>query len=286
MTTVIDLPGPGVVGPGIPINLRSDFIGPLSQDASWHLIVYTGLNLEFRYVEMVVKAFTVQQPVWLWSDPQQSIVATSTAQPAAGDNIRIVAELHESSGIVDTGSTTAPWNPTLGLGLQAVLRPTTGTGGFTAQDRADLQATKAGVIVDLSDHSVPNPANGIPLSRLPGALPVVWGRRTGPYLLTGRGVLDLPAVVGATVYVGMRWFYTVVPADWGMTPGAIDEFEGRPAQLVPIMRLDSGEEVGNPIMDTNTSGGFYAFDVGFFSGKIAYDVGPGVQVSLFIYVFP
>ena len=266
----ITIPGPGTIGPGIPVNLRSDFIGPLGQDAEWVIGVWTGPTFELQYCDMAERAFSVQTATYYMASPTQSLQTTSTAQPAAGETVRVIATLRESGQVLDTGSIETTWDPTLGLGMQAALTGRASGGGFTAQDRAQLAAAVSNTTINLADTSIPNPANGIPISRLPGALPVVWGRRTGPYLLTGRDTLDLPTVIGPGAYIGMRWFYTVIPPGWGMTPGAIDEFKPRPAQLVPIMRLDSGEEVGNPIMDTDTSGGFYAFDVGFFSGRMRW----------------
>ena len=191
----------------------------------------------------------------------------------------------EVNGIIaESAQVPIVWNPTVAMGMQQyVIGQTQLTAGFTAQDRAQLNLAVQQSSVDLTSTAVPTDLHVVPVGKLPGDVPLLWSERVGPFSLTGRGTLDLLGQGIRGIWTGLRWFYEVIPPQWGMKPGAIDEFQPRPAQLVPIFQLGSGEEIGNPILDTNTSGGFERLELFAFTGKIAYDVSPGWTVSLFMY---
>jgi hypothetical protein len=177
------------------------------------------------------------------------------------------------------------WDGASQVGVQNAILAQQGhvAGGFTAQDRALLQTTADASVVDLTLTTPPPNIRSVPIGRLPGLLPVIWNERVGPFTLIGRGSVDLSPSARRGIWVAMRWFFTVIPAGWGMTPGAIDEFDARPAQLVPVYVLESGEEIGMPVMDVNTSGGYFQFQQGPGVTRVEYDISPGWTVTLFTY---
>lgn len=277
--TVQPAPHLTTVGPGLQINLRSDFIGPFPSDAVWQV----ALTVQPDQVEPVLfYTRPCTGPIISlmvlhaeeWSETRQAW------WPNAGGQINVHAQIATQSGVIDSGALSSTWDATSGIGwmLQASAQ-----GGFTAEDRAQLQLAVDQTTTNLLVQGVPTDLTHVPVGRLPNGPPIPWGERVGPFNLQGRGVLDLPAQGVGGYFMGIRWFYTVIPPGWGMTPGAIDEFDGRPAQLVPIWRLESGEEIGSPILNTSTSGGYEPLSQFGFTGKIAFDVAPGWTTSVYVY---
>lgn len=272
------------LAPGVRLGFSSDFVGPLPVGSFWR-----------------VRIIGVDQPEapWLdWHIPTQSQfnghVIPYVNEP--GNNLtvnvnltiphnspaRVVVDLNDPSSVLDSGSLDTTWDVT--SGIPELLRQTPQvSGSFTAADRAQLQVAADNSTVNFTDRSIPTDLTQVPVGRLPGVAPLAWGTRVGPFDLRGRGTLDLVGQGVLGIWLGIRWFYTDIPTGWGMTPGAIDEFDKRPAQLVPIISLQSGEEIGQPILDTHSSGGFQQLDPFGFTGRVSYDVAPGFTVSLFMY---
>jgi hypothetical protein len=278
-------PNGAVLGPGIQIGFQSDFVGPLPVGSFWRVRLYTGSEpSSSTWVQTDIPTQSVfgghYTPFIRQTGESSIITVTNTITdgvPAHAD-----VELHDPSSIQDSGTLSAPWSSTSGL-TQIIQAQGSGQGGFTAEDRANLQLAVDNSTVDLVSTSVPTDLTSVPAGRLPGDPPLLWSERVGPFQLVGRDVLDLPGSGQHGIWTGLRWFYGVIPPGWGMTPGAIDEFDARPAQLVPIVALQDGEEIGTPILDTNQSGGFQKLSPFDFTGKIAHDVAPGWSVSLFMF---
>lgn len=277
--TVQPAPHLTTVGPGLQINLISDFIGPMPADAIWQV------------------AITIQpdqvQPVLFYSKPctgdfDALIVLNAegwneTRQawwPTQGGGINVHAQISTQTGIIDSGALSTTWDATSGVPW---LLHAQAQGGFTEQDREQLALSVSNTIVDMTDTSLPTDIHSVPVGRLFTQHPLVWNERVGPFVITGRGAISLAPGVNRGWYTGMRWFFTVIPPGWGETPGAIDEFDNRPAQLVPVYVMESGEEIGSPILDVQTSGGWQELNSGWGLARVEYDVSPGWQLTVFMY---
>ena len=277
-------PNGAVIGPGIQIGFSSDFVGPLPVGSFWRIRFYTGSEPLNAWLQVDVPT---QSPFGghvtpFIRQPAESSIVTVTNTISDGTPAFANVELHDPSSVLDSGTLPANWSSTSGL-TQVIQATGSAQGGFTAEDRANLQLAVQQSAVDLTSTAVPTDLHTVPVGKLPGDVPLLWSERVGPFSLTGRGTLDLLGQGIRGIWTGLRWFYEVIPPQWGMKPGAIDEFQPRPAQLVPIFQLGSGEQIGNPILDTNSSGGFSKLDLFAFTGQIAYDISPGWTVSLFMY---
>lgn len=270
-------------GPGTFVDASSDFIWTDHPNARWQV----GIISEDGQFIVERQAFFASSPITYWFLTNNRATSTTTQStvpwPVADTPVTVQIEIADPDQVYETASTQARWNPTFQLGWQQYLQQTTTTGGFTAEDRANLQLAVDGVTVDAFDHTVPADLHSIPIGKLRGQYPLVWNDRVGPFILTGRGRLNLQAAGVSGLWTGFRWFYTVIPPGWGMTPGAIDEFDNRPAQLAAVYILASGEEIADPILDTNSSGGFQALQLDFTTQSMLYDVAPGFSVTLFMY---
>jgi len=120
--TVTPAPPGTLVGPGIAITLSSDFIGPLP-DGSEYQIFITGIPDEFLIWQEHVPWFPGTRTYWLGTQSEGGISLPTTRTVDAGQSVSINVDLVEPTGTVDTGSATATWQPTLGLGAQIALRP-------------------------------------------------------------------------------------------------------------------------------------------------------------------
>lgn len=254
MSIDITLPGPRVVGPGIAINLRSDFIGPLPQGSEWAIIVLTGPAQEIPYIEMRIPAVTTQTATYFLSDTSQSLTTTTTAQPAAQETIRLTTELRTPTGVIDSGTTTAPWDPTLGLGLQAALTGRASTGGFTAIDRENLR-----LAVDNTTTSIPAQiAGGLAnagMGKLFNTIPPGLLQRHGNSLhLTGNGSLSQGVEPFATYALGIEWIFDQPPGGFGFEAGNVVEYDRRMVQWMPVFTDRLGSHYWENLTDAHEAG--------------------------------
>lgn len=112
----------GIVGPGIGLELSSSFVGPLPAGSEYDILIQSIPEEAFVWEEHVE-----WQPgnriYWLGTKTQGSRVTTNEFYPPAGATVAVTAFLDDTTGTVDTGSTTAVWQPTVGLGAQIALTP-------------------------------------------------------------------------------------------------------------------------------------------------------------------
>lgn len=207
-----------------------------------------------------------------------------SAQLVAGQQVEVHVEIANSSITQVGASRAATFDPTTGLGFQAMLMPRANVqGGFTTQDRQMLTDIQGATIADFTNPQLPLDAAAVPLTQLPWRLPVGLSERVGPFDLTGRGSLSLLPPANHGIWEAIRWFFTVVPDGFGFTPGAVDEYTRRMLQITPVYVLGSSEEIADPIIDATQSGGYFQFPVQPGLERLEYQVPPGVTVSLFLY---
>lgn len=130
------------IGPGLFINLQTTVQPPYTGDTRWQITIGRDdgeQQLIFVYTRPCTQPTT---QLAIQSDDAWS----ETLGPFGvqqGNSVFVTARLQTDTGVLDTGQVSFPWNTTQGLGYQIRARTAqggTGTGGFTEQDRLQLQA--------------------------------------------------------------------------------------------------------------------------------------------------
>lgn len=140
-------PGPGglVLGPGVPINWSSDFIGPLPTGSTWELHWFEGTEPTNPWLTEVISNPTVfsgsTTPFVSNANKNMTINVANTIRTGANAHVEI--ELRSPTGVLDSGTFSATWDTSAGIATQLLQTQGTVQGGFTAQDRVDLQTTLA-----------------------------------------------------------------------------------------------------------------------------------------------
>ena len=138
MAITIDTPGGGLIGPTITITVRSDVVGPIPPNSD---------------IQITIFPEGIEQPCGGWSIPisaspqlvkltqQHYNVQTLFATVADGGRVTVKTEIHSTAGTFDEGTTTGLTWSTTGLISEQLreLQQTVGEGGFTEDDRAQLQ---------------------------------------------------------------------------------------------------------------------------------------------------
>lgn len=143
--TIAPAPDLTTIGPGLPIQLQSDFIGPFPSDSQWHL----SINLDADFVKPfldythpctgpIISMTMLTSPDWNeqrkgWTPIENRVVV-------------VEARITTNTGTLDSGTRSdLHWDGQTGLGYQ--IRALTGQGtvqgGFTEEDRALLTTTEA-----------------------------------------------------------------------------------------------------------------------------------------------
>lgn len=282
-------PGPGglVLGPGVLVSWTSDFVGPVPTGTVWDLHWFEGAEPNLAWLHELIATGTAANgssiPFVVQAGKQSTIATPNTIRTGAPAHLSV--ELRTPTGVVDSGTFSANWDTSAGIAQQLLTQSQAVQGGFTVEDRAQLALAVSNTMVDLTAPALPVDPSAFPISRVPFISPITAAERMGPFLLTGRGSLPLAPLGPLSIFMGMRWFFAGLPPGFGFTPGAIDEFERRIVQLVPVYTIGSGEEIGEPVIDATQSGGFYEFPVQAGLVRIEYQVAPGCEVSLFMYRF-
>jgi hypothetical protein len=121
ITITPSFPG-GVVGPGIGLELASDFIGPMP-DGSGYQIDITGIPDERLIWEERVPFFPGNRVYWLGTQTLEGQTTGGFSFPQPGAQVSINVSLSDGTHEVDTGQAPAVWQPTVGLGFQAATKP-------------------------------------------------------------------------------------------------------------------------------------------------------------------
>lgn len=273
------------LGPGIQLSFSSDFVGPLPSGSFWRVSL-TGAGGDNS--PWIVWEKPTQSPFggrWTPFLPDLGAQLTTRVDLTlqAGQTAHAQAELVTPTGVIDSGTITANWDATSGMPTVIDQRVGTQGGGFTVSDRQQLALAVSNTMVDLTTPAQPVDPSKFPLSRVPFIAPILGAQRVGPFSLTGRGSLSLASISSTSIWMGMRWFFETLPPGFGFTPGAIDEFERRIVQLAVVYSIGTGEQIANPVIDADQSGGFLDFPVQPGLTAIEYQVAPGCTVSLFLY---
>jgi len=139
MPITITPAGPtAIVGPGLALEVRTDFVGPMPSGTVWDVVVSAdaeGTQQIATFSKVFVDPFDQLQ--WgtdfqFWTNSQFGEWGVTE-----GTTVHILATLTEPGDtVVDSGSTTAEYSGTAGIG--ALIKAQTAVGGFTSDDRAQL----------------------------------------------------------------------------------------------------------------------------------------------------
>lgn len=136
--TVSPVPVSNIVGPGLSITLQSSVIGPMPTGSFWRFAITTDteeINSGWQFAVTWTNMLQVVKP---W---QQGAGVTDygAKQPRNGDTVHVIAQLVDGSsfGVTDSGSASATFDATAGLGMQIFQKPGTNA-GFTSDDRSTM----------------------------------------------------------------------------------------------------------------------------------------------------
>jgi len=149
MPITITLPDPHqLVGLGLGIQLKSDFIGPLGANATWHLQINAEPPAEAEFWSQFFPAKSTELQTLVGTDRTTTLPLLTA--PKDADPVVVTSALFDTTGAqVDSGTAPATWSSTAGLGNQALaLTTTTVDNGFTTSDRESLAQIQGWVVLD------------------------------------------------------------------------------------------------------------------------------------------
>lgn len=142
--TIAPAPDLTTIGPGLPLQLSSNFIGPFPSDSQWHL----DINLDADFVKPFL-SFThpctgpiIQLNMFIdktWAEQRKGWT------PIEDRIVVVEARITTNTGTIDSGTnTTLHWDGQTGLSylIEAQSGTTPVEGGFTESDRQLLSATE------------------------------------------------------------------------------------------------------------------------------------------------
>lgn len=232
MPITITLPEPGgVIGPGVKVFLESDFIGPLPAGSAW--LLHTSTDPEFAHVnyEERFPAFGTSTLETL-ALPYQQVIFPGDDSYEAGTTVHVEAQLIQAPfTVIDSGTITAPWQPT--QDLWQVLR--------TIHSEAGLGLTTEQAEQLGDDHAAINPPllaqDGTPITGAVGDLIVApslkfLGIDTTTHVLSGSGILEVPNFAGVQTAWGLVLDVAEAAPGASVKFGYVDSYVRRVAQFL------------------------------------------------------
>jgi hypothetical protein len=228
----ITLPDPvDVIGPGVKVFLQSDFIGPLPAGSAW--LLHTSTDPEFVQVNYEERWHAEGTSLLATlASPYQQVIFPGDDSYAAGTTVHVEAQLIQAPfTVIDSGTTTATWQPTQDL-WQVTRQIKSDAGLGLTTDQAQQLA---------DDHAALNPPllaqDGTPITGAVGDLIVrpslkFIGIDTTTYVLTGQGTLEIPNLLG--VQTGWGLILDVLEYEPGSSymPGYVRSFHKRAGQFL------------------------------------------------------
>lgn len=274
------------IGPGLQLDIRSDFIGPLPTGSYFALTLSTDVEglIWVRKVNIPTTSITCTWIPWVDTDLQ---LFTENAWPTEASNVSVLAELRSPTATIDSGIVTRPWQSQAGLGNQISLAPQAiVTGGFTSEDRSTLNANLAAVQVKVPAIGAVGGfvvrALGELLSDLPPAL-----LSRGPCVsVSGGGSLIRGAGAFRSDAVGIEVHFVDVPDGFGFDRGNLVEYGRRIVQLAPVLADRDGSNFYAHVVDLNRDLERHIWGT-VVPDLVGYFVAPGCTVELcFLHLLP
>lgn len=234
MPITITLPPPGTrIGPGAQIQLSSDFVGPFPSGSQWYVRIGSDPDGS-PSGSLQIEGASSHSVQLLIDDRFNSFITSDQEVMVPGATVHVIAELHTpTSGIIDSGSTTAVYDPTSLLWQHINQNTPASAGGLTPTQAAQAAA----------DHAAINPpllaSDGTAITGAVGDVIVrpalrFLGIDTGVHMLTGSGTLAVPTLAGVQTGWGLVLDLVDVPEGYGRELGYVDRYWERLAQLLAL----------------------------------------------------
>lgn len=142
--TLTPAPPANALGPGLLFTLQSGFIGPLPTGSTWTLLLFADTTSEVQFQTQVFESQSNPTHQFLQLPGSQTTFAQG--QPTAQATIGWEALLENAqSTVLDQGTGSVKWDPTLGLGtqIQNIQTGTSTGGGLTDAQAVELSQTQA-----------------------------------------------------------------------------------------------------------------------------------------------
>lgn len=268
-----------LIGPGLPLIASSDVVGPIGLDWKWIIEVRPDPEDLLPTYGWQVQAFGSRTVTAVLSQKSSApLTQRGLTDLRTGDTVYAKVELRTSTETVeDSGTLSATWNAT--DALHVLLGETTTGAGFTAGDRADVQATLAGI-------RVPIPAIAAAGGSILGTLASLWQgfpanltSRHSSLLITGQGSVARGSEPFRVDALGMEWFWHTIPPGFGAQIGSVDEYFNRVVQFRLIDQDDSGQLFQSAWIDSHTEGQRHLWGV-HQPVTVEWYVAPGCVVEL------
>lgn len=272
------------IGPGSPVNVSTDFIGPIPLDWLWTMeirrtgdesILSSGESREpLHFVQLFTNVLTSSSGIL---SPHWTPQVPAAAQPA--QSAQLTVRLLNGSGLVqEQTSTPVQWRPEpAGVAWVQSLLPSTITGGFTATDRANLNTVHASVVSSLPlTSTVPDVAE-LGIDQLQSGPPVELLGVSADFLLTGRGSIDRVSGDAGIYAYGCRWLIEAAPAGLGKLEGVINLYEQRIVQFVLIKGGAGGFEYTDQVVEDHRGSGQLTWGIPF-PKRLEFSILPGVTL--------
>jgi hypothetical protein len=201
------------------------------------------------------------------------------ALPIEGDPVRLVTKYTDELGTVvqqDT-KTGLTWS---NAGLWAeILEQPTASGGFTAQDRENLDTTLAAVQVPFPISTAVGAVAQTALATIVQSAPIGLLSKQECQNLTGDGILTRPGGLFNVNALGLTWQFLSVPEFFGKREGVALEYEERILQLKMIAHDFHGVDAVVQLVDAHSDQQFITWGMTALN-RIEYSVTPGCEVQV------
>ena len=278
--TITPAPPAGVVGPGIPIDFSSDFIGPLPSNTVWDVAINTDAEGAFTYYRVLIP-FDGKQLFWVPMQDLDENVLTTFAQPAHASQVYVSAQINVGGTIVDSGTVQKQFDATTGLApLQRAWSQRIQAGG-----EGGLTPPQAAQLTDIWDWVQRVFTYGVSslVSTPLGALithPPVESLGLSPEVdfWSGRGAATHPGPIGPVSAYGLSLELWESPPVLGFKDGWVQEYEVRLIQVATTHLTANGSvEYVSELLDLNVNRTVWLWR-NFAPNRILYDVAPGVTI--------
>jgi hypothetical protein len=119
--TITPAPPTNFVGYGIFVSLTSDFVGPLPSGSFFRLTLSSDPEGDVPILIQTIPTLNPGLETQIGSEQSGQSYTSGQNAVAVGATVHVLAELHSPTATIDSGVTTATWQPTTNLGQHITL---------------------------------------------------------------------------------------------------------------------------------------------------------------------
>lgn len=276
--TITPPPPANVFTPGASVHWRTDFIGPIETGSTVVIDFWADSTGELPFWENTVNAQSGSGFVIILQHDEANHPSLVANMPAAGADMKATATLFDPRGnVLDSGQTTAPWNPTDGLGVQNFVESQSPASGLTPIEQQQLadaatQTVATGIATDGTRVS-------FPVGDLVVTPPLhLFHIEPNQFLLTGQGTRAVPLTLPFISGIGIQLDAVVIPPGFGRTIGYVDSYQQRLGQFLALQPEEGTfESMFVESFDMHLQHVTWVFRFRL-TPQIAYFITPGVEV--------